>query len=751
MRKYLDAYGSVVKEYWFGEPLGFPFGSSVDTLFIAYENQHKYFNRNKKKATNYVGYIGVYMSFDIETTRVGDYSAPYIFTTCLCLPPDSDGDHAFYIYHCKSWEEVNALFTAIKRTYHTGWRYKEKGVHNLLCFVHNLSFEFYFARHELPFDFSSYSFFAKDKNGCNKVELDGGIEFRDTQELTHSTLQQLAKMYTLHQKVKDLDYTKQRNTLTPLTDEELRYINDDVIILTEFMDVYFDKFCNWGDPLPITNTQRLYGKVKNNAKRMHYKRSKILRMQPTAEEVLFEQQFLMRGGFVHGNIMYNGEVSRVYMRDITSSYPWAMLTQYYPMSAFEPVTLDKVAWHSDDIPSQLRDLLATKCVKMRIAYYDLKAKTEHSYESIRKCIKYMPYEGDPTKGLDNGRIRECEYVELAQTELDFEIYNNLYTYSLAKVIEIKVADRGPLPEFLLECLRDDYKKKNLLKCAGLMSTTEYILAKIDINTYFGMCCKSLYVTSSEYDGDEWNLIERDKEALQKELDERYTNYDWGVWIAAHSRLKLVKMVCAVEAAGGHVVYYDTDSIKYIPSGDGTTERLFVEENERIREANKIVLDDEAFFGKNGKGLGEWDSEANDFEGKPLLVSFKSLGSKRYLYFAPDGEWTWEDGEWIKKGAGWHLCVAGLSKIAVKHLPKDPFDFFSRYGFSFNCEESGKLMPKYIDHPYSVTITDDYGNTETIHCKSGITLVPVKFDISENTLYSIFMAQAAAKQDRRGFV
>ena len=98
-----------------------------------------------------------------------------------------------------------------------------------------------------------------------------------------------------------------------------------------------------------------------------------------------------------------------------------------------------------------------------------------------------------------------------------------------------------------------------------------------------------------------------------------------------------------------------------------------------------------------------------------------------------------------------MCVAGLPKAAQDLLPDDCFTQFSKYGFCFKGEEVDKLRPVFHDDPYEVEITDDYGNTETISCKSGITLVPVDFEVSENKLYNLFKAQQEYKEKHGGYL
>lgn len=725
MTHYTDHLGSLVIEYDYptNDPKQFP--KPTEPFVVIKPPRKKW---GKPTTTEY---IRVNLSLDIETTTVDGYSAPYVMTLSLETP----GSNQFMIYHCRHWCDVQSLLDEIAKHYRCGHNRKTHTNRVLLCLIHNLSYEFYFCKSELAFDFGKWGFFTKESRKAMKAALSNGIEFRDSAALTNSNLVELSKKFTLHKKEKDLDYSIPRNTKTPWKDHERRYINEDVIILNEFEDVFFSDFCMPGERPPLTNTARLLLKVKQHMQRSNFDVNTVSMIQPSAMTIIKEQRYLFRGGVVHGNINYLDEKVLCLMRDITSSYPYAMLAKYYPMSPWVSNKLDSNCFKRGETPKEFRDLLTSKCCKYTATFYNLRAKTEHSYESKSKVVEYMPPAGDPTDGLDNGRIRRAEWCTVMQTELDWMIYDLLYDWDYVEIKGLQVSDRGQLPAFLLECLIEDYKQKNHLKKTGKKKTKEYELKKADVNTYYGMLVKSVYSDNVSYNQkmEFWEPEHQTYTSMQEELNERFLSYDWGIWVTAHARYKLVSCICAIERLGGHVIYYDTDSCKYIPSADGATERWFEEENARIREENthNPYLQDDAFYGVPGEGIGEWDKECE------TPVYFKTLGSKRYLYE--------EDGHRC-------LCVAGLPKAAQDELDADDaWERFSKYGFAFSGEKTGKLRPVFHDEPYSVTITDDYGNTETIDCRSGITLVPVDFEVSENSLAALFAQKHAFEKERRNYI
>ena len=734
MKIYRDSYDSIIRDYFFE--------NDRDKMTVPFVRPSEVFRVPSKRGKFETRYIRLNMAMDIETTKIGEFSAPYIITISLNRPDEN----IFYCYHFRNWEQTQYFLDEVAEHYGVGCKYWNKNEKKyseysnfkrakrvLLCYIHNASYEFAFCRSELKFATGEYDFFAKESRKMMKANLQNGIEIRDSLALTNCGLELLSKQFTKHNKLKDLDYSIPRNTKTPLSESEMRYINEDCIILNEFENYVFDKFCVARKKVPLTNTARLLLKVENsigfNAKA---EIERMRRIQPKAPEVIELSRFLFRGGYVHGNIRYINAVEKVLMRDITSSYPYAMLTKYYPDSEFIYTKLDCNCFKKGKISPQLFQLLTEYCCIIDATYYDLEAITDHSYESVSK-VKDVLFE-HPIIDQDNGRIRRCKHARVLQTELDWNIYQMLYDYSVVEIHSIRFAKRGALPEYLLRNVADDYKRKNDLKSSGMKDTPEYNLAKVDVNTYYGMLCKAVYEQNIGYDYDksDWTEKPQSMDDIQADLDNRFLSYYWGVWTTAHARYKLVDMLCRIESVGGKVLYYDTDSLKYIPNE--YTEQIFEAENKRIAKEREAfpLLSDPAFWGESGQGLGEWACELEDNE----PVEFKTLGSKRYLYM---------------EGGEAHLCVAGLPKSAAGLLPEDPFETFSIQGFKFTGEETDKLRPVYHDEPYSVTITDLYGNTETIQCKTGVTLVPIDFEISEKRLCNIVLQHKEYLKQRRSYL
>ena len=65
--------------------------------------------------------------------------------------------------------------------------------------------------------------------------------------------------------------------------------------------------------------------------------------------------------------------------------------------------------------------------------------------------------------LDNGRILEAEYLEVALTEIDLQIVLRQYDFDEISVTQAMVAQKAPLPEEYREVIRTYFDRKTKLK------------------------------------------------------------------------------------------------------------------------------------------------------------------------------------------------------------------------------------------------------------------------------------------------
>lgn len=446
----------------------------------------------------------------------------------------------------RKWEHVREFFIKFSKLL----RLKKNEV--ICVFVHNLDYETSYLKHRLNIDGNTY--FGKSRRKPIKYLAEGHIFFHDSYSITNSSLEYLAKMYgTKHRKTKDdIDHTKIRNNLTPITRKEERYIFNDVFILTDFAKIIFDKY----DFVPDTATQILSKKV-NAAALEHagefvgittwekwknkcdtdYKLLKRLHgyifgydynvcgcthhvqglvdpdmftpydsdgVPPPVEglksgnKIIYDfYEWLFRGGIAKSNVRYTsspeymeyGVQARVGGVDYTSSYPFVMTSFNYPISPFKE-------WSGDIYSLNLRydhdDFEKYRYIFI-IRFVDIKATNDFCIESKSKVQGVNIIE-------DNGRVYSADEMTACLTDCDFALYLKYYKWDREKTEIIKMwrADAGKLPDYLLYPMWDSGRAKQELKHVK-GKETEYGIAKSEYNSYYGLSCKQPVYSNYYYD------------------------------------------------------------------------------------------------------------------------------------------------------------------------------------------------------------------------------------------------------------
>ena len=239
------------------------------------------------------------------------------------------------VYFGRTWADFIEFITELSKSLYLCGRYRT------VVFIHNMSFEFQFMCRELQERGLIKSIFAKEKRRPIKLSLTNGIDFIDSYSITHLSLQKLAQRYTTTQKLKgDLDYSIERSYKTELTEKELDYCRNDVLILSEYADIYRKEYMENGY-MPLTATSIVRHNMRNHwekcydtdEKRRAYKDA-ICQCYPDFKNYN-ELLELFAGGYTHANVTavdvtnYGG-VSY----DKKSSYPYQLIAKYYPVSKF---------------------------------------------------------------------------------------------------------------------------------------------------------------------------------------------------------------------------------------------------------------------------------------------------------------------------------------------------------------------------------------------------------------------------------
>lgn len=603
-------------------------------------------------------------AFDIETSNFMDGEEPRALMYHWQFSLNGD------VICGRTWDElVQFIGLLTKRLY-----LSEKK--RVLCFVHNLSFEFQWCRKW----FEWAKVFSIENRKPIYAVTTGGIEFRCSYILTGLSLAKLGERAGVPKLSGDeYNYKKLRLPTTPLSDLERAYCISDVLILDKYIKTIMQDERNIA-MIPLTKT----GYVRRDCKRACYgtdhkqkKCKEYLRLMKYLTLEVEEYDLLkdaFTGGFTHANVFNVGKVIKdVDSIDFTSSYPTRIVGNLFPMSKGERYYYTNKA----DFLRMLKKYYAV----FEIRFYKLRDKIHIdnplSYSKCKVCTNPTVY---------NGRVVQADLVQTTITSVDLEIFSHCYSWSHFEIGKCYYYAKGYLPKSFVEETLKYYIGKTVLK--GVQGKEkEYLALKENLNSLYGMMVTDPLRDMIIYE-DGWQEPEKpNKQVAIKKYNNsknRFTFYPWGLFVTAFSRRELWKGI--LECRGDYC-YADTDSIKM---------KNFVRHKKWVDEYNRgivnqlyIALDyhglpHELIHPVNQKGeictLGVWDYEGH-------YSKFITTGAKRYMVEYEDGTHN--------------LTVSGLNKkTAIPYLEKQKeniFDIF-KSNLVIPAGASGRTVSCYIDEP-----------------------------------------------------
>lgn len=549
-------------------------------------------------------YIEHLMTFDIETSTIektdGSFEG-FMYHWQVCI----DG----YVCFGSTWKEFLTFLRKMNRALKN---YDDK--HKLLCYIHNFSYEFQFLYSWIKLQ----DVFAIDKRKPLKaVSKDFNIEFRCSYLLSNMNLKKFIENTPNAHYFKgtgDLDYKKVFTPKTPLTMSELGYCYNDVMGLYEAI-IYLLKEDTL-ESIPLTSTGYVRRECRNNMRKNKKNRKQFLDLKLDDKHYqLCKDAF--RGGNTASNRYKTNFINYdVSSYDMSSAYPYAMISGLYPITPFQEETITSL--------DMLDDYNNRYCT---LAYYSfekvkLKKGVPFPYIPYSKCIEFIApsYEG-VFKGKEycyNGRVLEADFIKIAMTNYDYQIFINQYDYDEdnVRVEDFYYSHKGFLPKELTDTVIEFFMLKSQLK--GIKEKEyEYMKSKNKLNSLYGMIVTDI-IRQENLFNDEW------KKGENSTLDDYYNKrnnfltYQWGLFVTAICRTNLQK---AIDKIGLDCVYIDTDSVKYVGKHDDVFEQINQEmidwctQNDII---NYVNVCNHKYF------LGLYDKEKGYSE-------FITLGAKKYAF------------------------------------------------------------------------------------------------------------------------
>ena len=632
---------------------------------IKYTTYKKYDYQSKTS----IKYINLISSMDIEVSSFYDKNKnkvglPYIWVFAIDK----------YITYGREFQDFILLLEILEYIFQA----------RLVIYIHNLGYEFQFLRTYLQWTYV----FAREQRKPFKAINNTIFEFRDSLILSGFRLELVAKNLVnsnLKKLIGNLDYEKIRSPLTPLSEAELEYCLHDVMIVQEYIAEQINIYQKI-TKIPMTNTGRvrLYCKKKCLQKNKKYRDlMQELTLEVDEYKVL---KSAFSGGYTHANVFEVGKVhENISSYDITSSYPYVLLTELYPMSRGKKIKIESY--------DHFKELELKYCIVLYCKFEKLvqKENVYDSYLSTSKCIAEGVAE-------NNGRIISAFSCATVCTNVDFDLIEKCYNYDNVIFGSAYIYKKDYLPKHFQKCILDFYVDKTTLK--GVVGQeSEYLLKKGMLNSIYGMTVTDISNDTIEYI-EEWLTTEADIEYdiyKYNNNKKRFLFYPWGVFCTAYARRNLWNAILAI---GEDYIYSDTDSVKFKNNHDD----YFNHANEKVKAklelASKNNNIDISRYKPLEKLIGVWDYEG-------VYNEFKTLGAKRYL---------------VKKDNEYKITCSGINKQKVsEYLTNEvekPFDFFT-HKMCIDSNNSGRNIVSYIDERRKGTVEDYLGNSYEYDIPTGI--------------------------------
>lgn len=585
--------------------------------------------------------------------------------------------------------------------------YNEKDL-ELYIYIHNLPYDIIFLFN--VFDFVDS--FQRKPHKPMYMKTDSNITFKDSYIYSNLSLASISKNNTMYKKLsgEEFDYTKTRFPWSKLSEYEMRYGENDILALWEYLTRERKQYLSRITTMPLTNTGKvrrsLQKEIKDKIPQQIYKCQKLV---PSVERYKDLQQLFM-GGVAHSNCLYNGViVDNVKSKDYTSSYPFVLLTEKYPTTTFMKWTgnIDKI------IKSDVFVWYAT------LDIYDFKCKNAFPYLPSYKSM------ASEKLNVDNGRVYSGKHFRMLVTNVDYEIIVNNYDYDKEKttLTNVYFAQADYLTDIEKDFILGLYVDKTRYKDDEDNSDL-YMNAKNQFNALYGMQVlqlvspevifvnenKSFDVLKDEFT-DEKRQEQLNKQRRDKKL---VTSFARGVWVTSYARYNLY--LCLNNLPTQSVLYTDTDSVKYIEDYDGQFDAIFDEIN--------------AFnYAKLEKSLNDEQLQKVapcDIHGTSHLIGLLDTerGYDRFITYGAKKYAVEQDGK-IK------ITVAGLNKEKGAKKLKSLEDF--KLDTVWNYHESGRTVAYYNDNQKTIHI-----DGHTIDYKYGVVLQPTTYTLSLAKNYSDFL-------------
>lgn len=364
------------------------------------------------------------------------------------------------IYYGRTWEDLKNLLLRIDF-----WTNECRK----FVYVHNLPWEFQFLRNA----FKVKNVFARKSRKPLMFDLvDYHFSFRCTLSMSNCALDKLSDIYKLpvEKLTGNLDYYKMRNSKTKLSEKELKYCENDCLVVYEYIKKELREYKTL-KKIPLTSTGHVRKEFKERIDKNYKYKWQVKRSVNTNPHIFNLLQDAFQGGYTHGNWIFVDEIiSNVTSYDFVSSYPYVMLTEKYPAREFKKCNI-----------TTINQILPEFAYIVRIKFKNIKCKYYNNFISYSKC-------NDILNGrYDNGRVISADELEIVLTDIDLKFIFDTYEFDKYEFIEVYYSRYDYLPiDFMYFILEKYINKTELKDVKG--KEIEYSLEKNKFNSLYRNEC-----------------------------------------------------------------------------------------------------------------------------------------------------------------------------------------------------------------------------------------------------------------------
>lgn len=649
-------------------------------------------------------------AFDIETTAHCEISFMYIWQFAV-------NDTVVY---GRTWAEFIDCLRQIKDD--LGLAVDKR----LIVYVHSLSYEFTYMQYipGIYFSDGEYDFLAREQHDIVKCIVNDVFEFRDSYAYTEISLADMGEVIGLPKLT--MDYRPVRHSSTPLTPDELAYCSRDVEILVKY---FLREQKDYGtiSNIPLTATQRVKRKIRDNLRDFDiFGMVKAQNMVADDCDIEILQELIKAyiPPFTYATASNYRDIvlDDVVHDDISSFYPYLMLSQMYPYGKF---------LRAEKIPDTLKEVQERYgrrpfLIKMTVR------KLKNLYPRVAYFSVSRDWKISPNMTTVDNRLLSCDYVSMTITDIDLK--NLLFFYKFDDIIirEVYVAKRyAYLPKYLTKTVVELYMEKKRAKdyIKRIEKTREptrkelqeYNRIKSQVDRISGIMVQRPLKFGYYVNKETGDVKRTQHEIYVKSENDFLVNYSWGVWLLAYARDVMYKKILApanLQICGDKyvnndkIVYGDTDCANY--TADAVEVNYIISSYNAVVNAEiKNFCDANSDFANFGdlKGIGTFDSKH--------YKQFKCCMLKRYAYVNDADEFV--------------TVCSGLSRdntfFRQFETNAEKFENFTNE-MSINAMTSGIKKRQYKKNHVSIDVMDYIGTVERVTVESYVIIEDTAFNCRE---------------------